>query len=731
MRVRSGVIASARVGGAFAAWFGAVVVAIAQVDVVDIASARSLESRVQEALKRALPASVGLTALSEQGGTTGSGTIISSEGWILTAGHVTEESGQKILIHFADGSTIEGTTAGLHWEGREDCALVQFDPKGREFGVAELGEPSKLTVGSWVIALGHTYGVERDPFRPPVVRVGRVRLLDSASINIDAPISSGDSGGGTFDLDGRLIGINSTAGPEPDWNTAVNIDFVKPKLDEMKRGVFTGASAVASSQGKKSEAAVSVPRHDTKDHTHSKGSPAVLRGLAPAIDEAILMTVGVFVEGKAVGLGTVASSDGFVVAKASEVDPTSDEIDVALPDGLMVRGKRMAVDTELDLVLLQTGETFDEPLFSQDVPEQGAILVTAGRELKPLAYGVRSLGAYRPGRSDVTAAYLGVRARSASPNELEAAGVSGGVVLTMVSPASPAMRGGLKIGDLVTTIAGQSVSDQKQVGEAIRRHASGDVISVTRFRDGAQEEVQARLAPRPRESGPSPSSPQFPASRRASGFGPVIQHDAALRANQMGGPITTLDGKVVGINIARVDRTKTYAIASADLLPALEQLLVAARARSEPLPRIDPLAAGLVTKQEGATVRLDANAAEIVGSTVRFVHPEDGLAHLERWVDANDAARWVVEFTKAGDYGVRVSQSCIGEVAGQEFEVVVGETKMRGVTAATGDWDRYKWIDVGSFHVESPGRAVVEVRTGGTLRGPLMNLHAVEFKRSS
>ena len=705
--------------------------AIGQVEVVDLESARVLEARVQEALAKALPASVGITALSEQGGSSGSGTIISKEGWILTAGHVTEEPGQQVTIHFADGSTVEGKTAGLHWDGREDCGLIQFDPGNREFAVAELGDGASMKIGSWVLTLGHTYGIERDPYRGPVVRLGRVRFVDAVSINIDAPLSSGDSGGGTFDLDGRLIGINSTAGPEPDWNTAVNIDFVMPRLEEMKRGVFTGASAVAASKGDKVDRPTSVPQHDVNDRAHAKDSPSILTALAPSIDEAILMTVGVFVQGKQVGLGTVASADGLVVAKASDVDATSDDISVALPDGLMVGAKRMAVDAELDLVILQTNEAFDEPMFAMEAPAQGAIVVTAGRELKPLAYGVRSLGEYRPGRSDITASYLGVRARPATPTELEAVGVEGGVVLTMVSAASPAMRAGLKPGDCVTRIAGLAVRDQREVGEAIRKHASGDVIDIERVREGATEVLQARLAPRPTQSGPSPSSPKFPASRRASGFGPVIQHDTALRANQMGGPITTLDGKVVGINIARVDRTKTYALASSVLVPALEHLLAAARARTEPLPRIDPLTVGVITKQEGPTVRLDANTAEIVGTTLRFVHPEDGLGHLERWVDATDAARWVVEFTKAGDYGVRVLQSCMGEVAGQEFEVTVGETKLRGRTEATGDWDVYKGVAVGAFHVESPGRAIVEIKTGGALKGPLMNLHAVELKRSS
>ncbi|MSR29217.1 MAG: PDZ domain-containing protein [Phycisphaerales bacterium] len=701
------------------------------IEVVDIETARALEHSVQKALSQALPASVGISSLGERG-STGSGTIISKDGWILTAGHVTDDAGQPVTIYFHDGSSIEGRTSGLHWNGREDCGLVRFDPSGREFAVAELGDGKSLAVGDWAITLGHTYGIERDPYRPPVLRLGRIRLIDERSIDVDAPLSSGDSGGGLFDLSGRLIGINSTAGPEPDWNTAVNIDFVKGKMSDMQQGAVSGASAEASRKGGREPKPTPVPQHDVSDFEHAKSNPAILMAIAPAVDAAILMTVGVFVEGRQVGLGTVASAEGHVIAKASDVGMVSADLSVALPDGLMVSAKRMAVDSELDLMLLATNEAFDEPLFdSETLVEQGVILMSVGRDARPAAWGVRSLGEYRPGRSDVTAAYLGVRARATTDEERDRADGRAGVILTMVSPASPAARAGLKVGDFVESITEMEVMDQSQVGEAIRKHASGDVIEIVRVTDGAEDRVKARLAPRPRSTGPSPSSPKFPASRRSSGFGPVIQHDTALRADQMGGPVTNLDGKVVGVNIARVDRTKTYALSSKTLKPAIERLLTSARARSEPMPLIDPLATGVITKQEGALVRLDANAAEILGTTLRFVQEEDALGHLERWVDPNDSAQWVVEFTKPGDYAIRVVQACPSAAAGQEFQVIVGGLKFKGVTQATSDWGDYKGVDIGSMHVEEPGRARVEIETGGSLKHPLMNLHAIELKRTS
>ena len=702
------------------------------IEVVDTESALVLEQQVAKALAIAAPATVGLEMRNERGATSGSGTIINKDGWILTAGHVAGEAGVPVQIYFPDGSSAEGKTVGLHWNGREDCGVVRFDPGARELSVAAMGEAKDVHVGDWVLALGHTYGIEKNPFRPPVLRFGRVRLVDGKSINMDAPLSSGDSGGGLFDLEGRLIGVNSTAGSEPEWNTAVNIDFVKSHLSDMMQGAVTGASADAYRKGEDASKPNATPAHDPEDMGHAKADPELLLALAPAVDEAILMTVGVFVDGRQVGLGTVASAEGHVIAKASDVGSTSDDVSVALPDGLMVSVKRMAMDGEHDLVLLETGEAFDEPVFASDyVVPQGAILLSAGRDLRPMACGVRSLGEYLPGRSDVTAAFLGIGARSATPEERTKAGADCGVIVMAVSAGSPAARAGLARGDFLSSIDGKNVSDQAAVGESIRRHASGDVIDVTRMKEGVAEIVRARLMPRRRDAGPSPSSPKYPASRRSSGFGKVIQHDSALRADQMGGPVTTLDGKVIGVNIARVDRTKTYALSAATVKEAIVKLLAQAAESTGPLPLVNPLDTGVVTKQTGATIRLDANAAEVLGSTLRYEQDEDELAHLERWVDANDAARWVVEFTKPGDYAIKVVQACPADAAGQDFEVRVGEIKLRSTTKATDGWSQYSSVDVGSIHVEEPGRAIIEIGTGGQLRAPLMHLHAIELKRTS
>lgn len=702
--------------------------------IVDVEGAKKLEAQIKSVQAIARAVSVGLEILDEGvANSSGSGTIISKDGWIMTAGHVYGKPGLDVTIYFADGTKTQGKTSGLNWDGLQDCGLIRFDPSGLAFPVAQIGTIEGVQEGDWIISFGHTFGIEKEPFRPPVLRLGRIIGMSDSVLRIDTPLSSGDSGGGVFDLDGRLIGINSTAGPEPDMNSATAIDFASAHLSDMQQDAAAGADAQAEREGKPRRAGPNgLQLEMPAEYAPFKNDPKNLEGIGSTVDNAMGMTVGVFVDNRIVSYGTVASANGFIIAKASEVGMTSADLSVALPDGLTVRGRRMGVDEQLDLMLIATDETFDEPHFaSETIPAIGSLLVTVGRNGSADAIAVRSLDAYTPGRSEVTGPYLGVAARPMSEEEKQANGNKPGVILMRVEPGGPAAKAGLKNGDCVMSIDGVVIENQPEVGVAVRTHAAGDVIDVVRTVDGKDETMRVRLAVRPRPYGPPPSSMRFPASRRSSGFGPIIQHDGNLRADQMGGPVVDLDGNVVAVNVARADRTKTYALSAAVVKEAIDRLIEKAKDRKEPLALIDPLQSGIVINQQGSALRLDASTAEIVGTRLSFARGEDSLDALVMWIDPNDSAHWLVEFNKTGDYAVRVMQSCPSEFAEQDFAVMVGGVILQAKTKATADWTDFQGVDVGTFHVETTGRAIVKIKTGGKLKGPLMNLHAIELKRMS
>lgn len=66
-------------------------------------------------------------------------------------------------------------------------------------------------------------------------------------------------------------------------------------------------------------------------------------------------------------------------------------------------------------------------------------------------------------------------------------------------------------------------------------------------------------------------------SKRHSNFPNALTHDTVLQASDCGGPVLDLDGRAVGLNIARLDRTATYAIPAGALRPAIDALLKGAK----------------------------------------------------------------------------------------------------------------------------------------------------------
>lgn len=195
-----------------------------------------LEARIQSVVKRVRPAVVGIRMASSSG----SGTFISEDGWIATAGHVSgTRAGVKCRIITHGGEEFEGTVAGYYQS--MDQGLVKADTRGKKVPFVQFGDSNKVATGQWVVAMGHPLGAEKR--RDAVVRAGRVLLPKSpfSMIVMDAPVISGDSGGPVFDLNGRLVAINQSI-----QTNNVSINNVTPvatmvaALDRLKKGEQLG-----------------------------------------------------------------------------------------------------------------------------------------------------------------------------------------------------------------------------------------------------------------------------------------------------------------------------------------------------------------------------------------------------------------------------------------------------------------------------------------------------------
>ena len=138
---------------------------------------------------------------------TGSGVIISADGYILTNNHVVGTA-TKIQVKLADGREFKGRLIGTDPE--TDLAVVKIEAQSLPY--ARLGDSDKLEQGEWVIALGSPFGLQATMTAGIVSAIGRdlgAQSQFTSFIQTDASINPGNSGGPLINMNGEVVGINS------------------------------------------------------------------------------------------------------------------------------------------------------------------------------------------------------------------------------------------------------------------------------------------------------------------------------------------------------------------------------------------------------------------------------------------------------------------------------------------------------------------------------------------
>lgn len=141
----------------------------------------------------------------------GSGIIISEDGYILTNNHVVENA-SKVDVGLFDKRRFAATVVGT--DPLTDLAVIKIETNN--LPVAYLGDSDNLKVGQWVMAIGNPLSLTSTVTAGIVSAIGRSRLgliKDSYGvenfIQTDAAINPGNSGGALVDLSGAVVGINS------------------------------------------------------------------------------------------------------------------------------------------------------------------------------------------------------------------------------------------------------------------------------------------------------------------------------------------------------------------------------------------------------------------------------------------------------------------------------------------------------------------------------------------
>ncbi|MGJ8696164.1 MAG: S1C family serine protease [Verrucomicrobiaceae bacterium] len=197
-------------------------------------------ANIQKSLQANLAKTRAATVCLEIGEGSGSGVIISEDGLVLTAAHVSGGVDNDITVVLEDGRKLKGVSLGLNSE--TDAAMLQITDPG-PFPYVEVDREDSFKLGDWVFALGHSGGF--DEARGVNVRVGRIVRQADSTVQSDCVLIGGDSGGPLFDIEGNLIAIHSRVGASKEESMHVPLREFQRKWDEMLNSEFVGEGAFA------------------------------------------------------------------------------------------------------------------------------------------------------------------------------------------------------------------------------------------------------------------------------------------------------------------------------------------------------------------------------------------------------------------------------------------------------------------------------------------------------
>jgi serine protease Do len=168
----------------------------------------------------------------------GSGFFISADGYIVTNNHVVENA-ETIKVVLKDESELDGVIVGR--DEATDLAVIKVKGRDGSFPYVNFENAARPRVGDWVIAVGNPFGLGGTATAGIVSAYGRdIGETFVDYIQIDAPINRGNSGGPTFDIYGRVIGVN-TAIFSPSGGS-VGIGFAIPAeiADQVTKQLISG-----------------------------------------------------------------------------------------------------------------------------------------------------------------------------------------------------------------------------------------------------------------------------------------------------------------------------------------------------------------------------------------------------------------------------------------------------------------------------------------------------------
>ena len=367
----------------------------------------------------------------------GSGFIIRADGLIVTNHHVVAGA-ENIKVRLKDGRTFPAKPFAS--DEKTDVAIISIDAKG--LVAAEIGDSDRVRVGQLVCAIGAPFNQAFSFSVGWISGKGRTNLLSPTSSTIlyedylqtDTFINPGNSGGPLFDVDGRVIGMNTLIN-----GIGRGLAFAIPS------NMFQDVANELIAHGKVHRAWLGVRIETLSEHP-------TMRGRLVGIEQ------GVVVE-------TIEPN-----APAFKSDLRPDDVVTAV-DGVKVVAKRelqkeilkRKVGATVQLTVWRAGDTLQIPVTTGELPSDPVVAARAGT---------------KKSGSEAKSVSLGLKLRDARPD---------GALVESVTPGSPADRAQMRSEDVIKEVEGHPVRDAAAAAGAIgdRVRMAGDkAVSVYIERKG-------------------------------------------------------------------------------------------------------------------------------------------------------------------------------------------------------------------------------------------------------
>lgn len=366
----------------------------------------------------------------------GSGFIISPDGYVLTNHHVVKDA-DEIVVKFSDRRELVAKLIGS--DARTDVALLKV--AASNLPTVAIGVPEQLQVGEWVLAIGSPFGFEQSVTAGIVSAKGR--SLPGGNyvpfIQTDVAINPGNSGGPLFNMDGKVIGINSQiysrTGGFMGLSFAIPIDVVMNVVDQIK------------TKGKVSHGWLGVQIQDvTRELAESFGMKKPQGALVSKI-----------MPGSPAEKADLELGDVIIEFNGQVIDTSGD-----LPPLVGMA----AIDSTATLKIIRQGDTKTVSFKIGLLPDQPEQLAEAKAEAKPMNR-------------------IGITVSALTDEQKEALEMPKGGVIVQDVGKGAAKDAGIQRGDVILRIQNNLIRSVSDFEEAIKDLPAGKSVAVLIQRRGS------------------------------------------------------------------------------------------------------------------------------------------------------------------------------------------------------------------------------------------------------